>query len=119
MRNSDKNKHTVLIVGATGYIGRAVVAESVSQGYKVVAVTRSPASEGQFAGAEVVIGDVTDPASVAKVLERKFDVVISCLACRSGLAKDFDAIDYRATLNILKAARKAAHKSSSCCQRSA
>ncbi|HJP03418.1 MAG: hypothetical protein CL799_05005 [Chromatiales bacterium] len=103
--NDDKNSaKTVLIVGATGYIGSAVVAESVRQGHDVIAVTRSQQNDSQFDGAEVVLADVTDPASIAKVFDRKIDVVISCLACRSGLAQDFDAIDYKATLNILNAA---------------
>ncbi|MDQ1303004.1 MAG: Divinyl chlorophyllide a 8-vinyl-reductase, chloroplastic [Pseudomonadota bacterium] len=96
---------TVLIVGATGYIGGAVVAESVRQGYNVIAVARSRKSDSQFDGAELVLADVSDPASMAKVFERKIDVVISCLATRSGLPKDFDDIDYKATLNVLKAAQ--------------
>lgn len=103
MSNLNRNT-TVLIVGATGYIGRAVVTESVRQGYKVIAVARSPKIDGQFDGAEVVLADVSDPASMAKVFDRKIDVVISCLACRSGLPKDFDDIDYKATLNVLNAA---------------
>lgn len=32
----------------------------------------------QFEGAEVVLADVTDPASVAKAFNRKIDIVISC-----------------------------------------
>lgn len=95
---------TVLIVGATGYIGQAVVAESVRQGYKVIAVARSKKSDCRFDGAELVLADVGDPASMAKVFDRKIDVVISCLACRSGLPKDFDDIDYKATLNVLNTA---------------
>ncbi|MBM4220415.1 MAG: NAD-dependent epimerase/dehydratase family protein [Gammaproteobacteria bacterium] len=101
---------TVLIVGATGYIGGAVVAESVRQGYNVIAVARSKKLDSQFDGAELVLADVSDPASMAKVFERKIDVVISCLACRSGLPKDFDDIDYKATLNVLKAAQASGTK---------
>ena len=106
MNNDNKNTKTILIVGATGYIGSAVVEESVLQGHDVIAVTRSRKSDGQFDGAEVVLADVTDPASVAKVFNRKIDVVISCLGCHSGLAQDFYDIDYLATLNILNAARE-------------
>lgn len=106
MSNVNRNT-TVLIVGATGYIGGAVVAESVRQGYNVIAVARSRKSDSQFDGAELVLADVSDPASMAKVFERKIDVVISCLATRSGLPKDFDDIDYKATLNVLKSAQAA------------
>ena len=106
MNDDKESKKTVLIVGATGYIGSAVVAESVRQGYDVIAITRSLKNDCQFDGAEVVLADVTDPASIAEAFNRKIDVVISCLACRSGLARDFDEIDYKATLNILNAAKE-------------
>jgi divinyl chlorophyllide a 8-vinyl-reductase len=101
--NASSNK-TVLIVGATGYIGRAVVAEAVRRGHRVIAVVRSLKGDTRFDGAEVVVADVGDPASMAQVFARKVDVVISCLATRSGLPKDFDDIDYKATLNVLNAA---------------
>jgi divinyl chlorophyllide a 8-vinyl-reductase len=94
----------VLIVGATGYIGSAVVAEAVQQGHEVIAVSRSPRGADRFDGATVVQADVTDPASIATAFSGKIDAVISCLGCHSGLAKDFDAIDYKATLNVLSAA---------------
>ena len=106
MNDDNERAKTVLIVGATGYIGSAVVAEAVRQGYDVIAAIRSLKKDSQFDGAEVVLTDVSDPASIAKAFNRKVDVVISCLACRSGLARDFDAIDYKATLNILNAANE-------------
>jgi divinyl chlorophyllide a 8-vinyl-reductase len=106
MNGDIKSKKTILIVGATGYIGSAVVAESVRQGHDVIAVTRAPVEEGRFDGAEVVVADVAEPASIAKAFNRKVDAVISCLACRSGLPKDFDDIDYKATLNVLNAAQE-------------
>ena len=101
MNHDNKSAQTVLIVGATGYIGRAVVAESVRQGYDVIAVTRSPKKDSAFDGAEVVVADVADPASIAKLFERKVDVVISCLATRSGLPRDFDDIDYFTHADLL------------------
>ena len=104
MNTEPKTKKTVLIVGATGYIGSAVVAEAVQQGHHVIAVTRSAKSVDQFADVEVVQADVTNPSSIAAAFNKKIDAVISCLGCHSGLAKDFDAIDYQATLNVMNAA---------------
>lgn len=103
MNDETRSAKSVLVVGATGYIGNAVVAEAVQRGYEVIAVTRSARTDCNFDGAEVVLADVTDPASVARAFDRKIDVVISCLACHSGVAKDFDDIDYKATLGILNA----------------
>ncbi len=110
MNNETQAKKTILIVGATGYIGSAVVAEAVKQGHRVIAVTRSAKGSDKLSGAEVVQADVTDPASIGAAIGTDVDAVISCLGCHSGLAKDFDAIDYQATLNVLNAAMESGVK---------
>jgi len=104
----------VTVVGATGYIGKAVVREAVRRGYATTAVARDVAaarSEPKFEGASLVQGDVCDPQSLSApggAFEKgKVDVVISCLASRTGSKKDSYAIDYQATLNCLDAARAA------------
>lgn len=105
-------KEKVVIVGATGYIGKSVVRESVRRGYETTAVVRDTAKaqgEPKFDGATLVEADVTNPDSLAQspaFAEGNVDVVISCLASRSGMKKDSYAIDYQATLNVLEAARK-------------
>lgn len=64
--------------------------------------------EDFLGGAQVVSSDVTDPAALARdVFSRPADVVISCLASRSGVKKDAFLVDYEATLNCLNAARRA------------
>jgi len=102
---NENSAKTVLIIGATGYIGSAVVAEAVKQGFDVITITRSNKQDSRLDGTEVVVADVTDPASVAQAFSRKIDVVISCLGCHSGLAQDFHDIDYKATLAILNLAK--------------
>ena len=102
----------VAVVGATGYIGKAVVREAVRRGYPTTAVVSDAsvaASEPKFQGANVVQADVTNPSSLASgpFAPGSVDVVISCLASRSGSKKDSFAIDYQATLNSLEAAKAA------------
>ena len=104
----------VVIVGATGYIGKAVVREAVARGYPTTAVVRdasAAAGEAKFQGANVVQADVCNPASLTgpngPLAAGSADVVISCLASRSGSKKDSFAIDYQATLNCLEAAKAA------------
>lgn len=68
---------TAVIAGATGYIGKSTVRESVRQGYKTIALVRDKSKveskEGQmlygqfFEGAEIVECDVTNPAKLTKV----------------------------------------------------
>ena len=102
------------VVGATGYIGKAVVREAVRRGYATTAVARDVAkarSEPKFEGATLAQADVCDPQSLSApggpFEKGKVDVVISCLASRTGSKKDSFAIDYQATLNCLDAARAA------------
>jgi uncharacterized protein YbjT (DUF2867 family) len=53
---------TVLVVGATGSIGRLVVEEVVKNGHAVRALARDPRKARRLLpGAEVVAGDLTDP----------------------------------------------------------
>ncbi len=61
-------QHPVLVTGATGRIGRAVVAELVNAGVPVRALTRNPATAVLPARVEVVAGDFTAPASLDPAL---------------------------------------------------
>jgi uncharacterized protein YbjT (DUF2867 family) len=54
----------ILVTGATGTVGRQVVAQLRERDVPVRAVTRDPASAGVPAGVEVVRGDMADPASL-------------------------------------------------------
>jgi NADPH:quinone reductase-like Zn-dependent oxidoreductase len=96
----EKKNKRVVIVGATGYIGKFVVKECIRRGYETVAVVRdsSAPKDDFFKNCEVVYGDVTDEANVRKVaFNAKTDVVISCLASRSGTKSDSYKIDYQVT----------------------
>jgi len=113
------NGKVAVIAGATGYIGKSVVRESVRQGYKTIALVRDKkkvsskdgaALFGQFfEGAEVIECDVTNPEQLTKTMESikadsgdgNIDAIVSCLASRSGIKKDAYAIDYQASKNCL------------------
>ena len=97
---SNASPKRVLLFGASGTIGGAVLGQLLEQGYASTCITRTG-----FAGdgATIVQADITDRASIAQVLaETRFDAVISCIASRSGVPEDAWAIDYAANSAILK-----------------
>ncbi len=93
----------VLLFGATGTIGRATAQAAVEAGHEVTCVVRRPGEV--FEGAATVQADVTDAASLGAVFADGFDVVISCLASRSGAPDDAWAIDDRANRAVFEAAK--------------
>jgi len=119
----------VLVLGATGTIGRATVAALVRRGHEVVCFVRPPAAAAAaasaavgaggagasgpstpwLAGATVRAGEVTDPASLARDGFRgeRFDALVSCLASRTGAPADAWAIDHQAHLHALAEAQRA------------
>ena len=93
----------VLLLGATGTIGRATAAALMAAGHEVVAVVR-PGASGP-AGCARLEADVTQVGALAAAIgTARFDAVISCLASRTGAPKDAWAIDHRANSLALAAA---------------
>jgi uncharacterized protein YbjT (DUF2867 family) len=64
-----RRSQPVLVTGATGRIGRGVVAELLQADVPVRALTRNPAAAALPAMVEVVAGDFTDPESLGEALE--------------------------------------------------
>jgi divinyl chlorophyllide a 8-vinyl-reductase len=109
----------VFVIGATGTIGRAAVRALLRRGHDVVCLVRPKAGVGGrlrpedsaklFPGATLRVGDVGDAASLARdgFCGERFDVLVSCLASRTGAPKDAWAIDYQAHVTALAAAKEA------------
>ncbi len=97
----------VLVFGASGTIGAAVVKQLAAQGRRVTGIYRT-APDQPVEGTQTRLCDVTDPAAIARdAFTDTPDIVISCLASRTGAPKDAWAIDYQANADILKAAKAA------------
>jgi divinyl chlorophyllide a 8-vinyl-reductase len=112
-------RQRVCVLGATGTVGRATAAALVRRGHEVICFVRKRPSLGGsltlveiarlFEGATVRVVDPTDAASLSRdgFAGERFDAVVSCMASRTGAPKDAWAIDHRAHLNVLDAARQA------------
>ena len=107
----------VFLLGATGTIGRSTLRALAQRGHDVTCFVRARAGVGGalepddtrklLEAGTVRFGDVTDPASLLRDGFRgeRFDALVSCLASRTGVPDDAWAIDYRAQLHALEAAR--------------
>jgi len=109
----------VLLLGATGAIGRATARALVQQGHEVVCLVRARAGpRGSLTpedtarlleGATIRFGDATDPESLTRdgVCGERFEVMVSCLASRTGAPRDAWAVDHRAHVDALEVAKSA------------
>lgn len=103
----------VLVAGASGTIGQAVLGALAEAGHDVTGLVRrspaglSAAGKAQMASVRWRFGDVTDAPFLARELfaGAGFDVVVSTIASRTGGKEDSWAIDYQANSNLLAAAR--------------
>ncbi|HEU4929971.1 MAG TPA: NAD-dependent epimerase/dehydratase family protein, partial [Candidatus Krumholzibacteria bacterium] len=78
-----------LVTGCNGFVGRALVGRLISAGYEVWGADRS-AADPSFAGTKYLLGDLTDEAFVASVLDESKPACIVHLAAQSSVAKSFD-----------------------------
>ncbi|WP_104106274.1 NAD(P)H-binding protein [Nocardioides sp. 616] len=97
----------VLVLGGTGYIGRALLPELVARGYPAAVLARSAEvkNDAEFAGVEVVVGDPTRAGDVADaVAASPTAVVISLLSGRRpNDAEECRLVDHEAVVNGIKA----------------
>lgn len=93
---------TVLVVGATGSIGRVAVAEALYEGYAVRALVRDAAAARRRLPEQVqlVIGDLLDHRSLAAAVDGVDAIVFTHGASSSKGAED---VDYGGVRNVLQA----------------
>lgn len=97
----------VFVLGGTGTIGRATVSALVARGHRVVCFVRPGSRHTLLTRTEIRFGDVTDPSSLERDGFRgeRFDVLVSCLASRTGAPGDAWRIDHDAHVTALTVAK--------------
>ena len=94
---------TVLVVGATGSIGRLVVEEAATKGHAVRALARDPRKAGRLLpDAEVVAGDLTAPDTLAQAVDG-VDAIVFTHGSDGGGKAGAEHIDYGGVRNLLAA----------------
>ncbi|TCO77750.1 NAD(P)H-binding protein [Chromatocurvus halotolerans] len=104
--------HRVLVAGASGYIGRQLVAELLTRGCEVTCLLRTSPDAGtlpELAGAVLRVVDFTSSDSISRqgIDGDAFDAVYSCLATRGGGIRDAWHVEYQCNHHLLTAARAA------------
>jgi uncharacterized protein YbjT (DUF2867 family) len=93
---------TVLVVGATGSIGHFVVEEALGKGFAVRALVRdSRKARRLFPDAEIVVGDLTRPDTLANAVGG-VDSIVFTHGTYGGDA-EAERVDYGAVRNVLAA----------------
>ena len=95
---------TVLVAGATGYLGKHLLAALKKHGHSTIALARNPKKLPEDAADTIIQAEVTQPETLDGVCQN-VDVVISCV----GITRQKDGltymdVDYQANANLLKEA---------------
>jgi uncharacterized protein YbjT (DUF2867 family) len=100
---------SVLLAGATGYLGGHIARELMTRSFSVRAIARNPdkLEQGGITAVEVLEAEVTRPETLGECC-RGMDVVISTV----GITRQKDGltymdVDYQANLNLLAEAKRA------------
>ncbi len=82
----------IVVIGATGNIGRSVVDEALRRGHKVTATTRDPAKVAPRTGMTVKAANTADVAATADVLKGHDAAIVSVMWNEADIAQVLDAI---------------------------
>lgn len=126
-RSAQQKLHTVAVAGGTGFVGRAVVRELATRGYRAIALSHRAAAgaasgatgglgeasaAGAAGGIETRQADVTRPETLAGALAG-VDALVICLAFRNSpveaprRGRTFEKVDAQGTEALASAAVRA------------
>ena len=99
----------ILVAGATGYIGRLLTLELLERGREVRCLARTPSKAEDLtrAGAEVVEGDVLEPATLRGAFDGVDVAYYLVHSMGRGGSGDFAELDHEAAANFGEAAKAA------------
>ncbi len=99
---------TLLIVGATGTLGRQVARRALDEGYQVRCLVRNPRKAAFLKewGAELVIGNVCSPSTLVPALEG-VTAIIDAATARAADVSSFERVDWNGKVNLIQAAADA------------
>ncbi len=111
MTKAETKRATILVAGATGFVGGGLVRRLVESGRKVRCLVRHPEllAQGAIKGAEVVKGDVLAKGELDEALEGA-ESAYYLVHSMAGAVKDFAKLDAKGAENFSKTAARAGVK---------
>ena len=100
----------VTVTGGTGYIGRSLIQQLVSQGHSVTALVRAPSRSNIPAGVQIVEGSALDANDVARALSPGCILILLVGTPHPSPAKaaEFQAVDLASVKAAAEAVRRVA-----------
>ena len=98
----------VLVIGATGTLGRQIARQALDAGHQVRCMVRSPRKAAflQEWGCELTRGDLLQPDSIDYALEGQEAVIDAATARANDPGSSYDT-DWQGKLNLLNACERA------------
>lgn len=98
----------VLVVGATGTLGRQIARRALDEGYEVRCLVRSQKKAAFLKewGAELVSGDLCQPETLKPVLEG-VSAIIDAATARATDSLSIKEVDWQGNVNLIQAAQAA------------
>lgn len=95
----------VAVTGATGFLGRYILAALTARGWQVRMLARSYPVHEQFSGLtfEVIPGDLSDPAALRALVRGADYVVHAAGLIKARTAQDFHRVNVQGTRNLVAA----------------
>jgi dihydroflavonol-4-reductase len=111
MNDMTADSSRILVTGASGFVGRRVVAALAGAGHLVWGMSRGPAPQFLPAGVTWVRGDLLEPATYTDVVSEVDAVVHLAARLKARRASDYHAANVEGTTLLLGAAARAGPRS--------